>query len=117
MNEIIHSKEHEEITDDKLRNLFHTGALQAPPSPWFTQNVLHRLPDRKRRVASFIEYALYIIGIIATVIYTTIYVINTLKSSVVTVNDVITYTILVALFVSLCYMVIAPFVRRDIQKA
>lgn len=112
-NKPIHKEENE--ADTKWRKMFHAGALEAPPSPWFTQNVLHRLPERKRRVASLIEYALYIIGIIVTCAYTVTYVMNTIKSNVITVNNVIVYAMLVALLISLCYMAVVPFARRSAQ--
>lgn len=55
MTDIIPDSQDGEVVDNRLRRLFHSGALQAPPSPWFTQNVLHRLPERKRCVASVVE--------------------------------------------------------------
>ncbi len=112
MREDTNTPKENESEERRFRRMFHKGALEAPPSPWFTQNVLHRLPDRKRRVAAWIEYALYIVGIICTMAYTGVYVVSTVKSSVVTVNNVMTYAVLVALLVSLCYMVLAPLARK-----
>lgn len=103
----------EENIDRKLRSLFHSSHLEAPPSPWFTRKVLNRLPDRKRRVASIIEYALYIIGIITTVCYTVSFIRQTLQNHMITIGDVTVYCVLVALFLSLCFMLITPFTSRS----
>lgn len=102
----------DDALDSRLRHMMHKGALQAPPSPWFTQNVLHRLPERKRCIASVVEYIIYVLGIVATSTYLVMYVVGTVERSVVTVNDVIIYAVLMALLVSLCYMLVVPFWRR-----
>lgn len=109
MTEYKHKKD--DAIDSRLRLLMHKGALQAPPSPWFTQNVLHRLPERKRCIASIVEYIIYVAGIVATSIYLVMYVVDTVESNVVTVSNLITYAVLVSLLVSLCYMVVVPFWR------
>ena len=102
------------MNDEKWRYMFKHGAPSAPPSPWFTKNVLHRLPERKRRIAMMIEYALYVAGVIATSINIYKCVGHALASGAITVGDIMTFGALMALLLSLIYMIVAPLAsRRD----
>ena len=56
------------LSDDSLRQLMRK-LPEATPSPWFTRMVLNRLPEKRRRVAMYIEYALYTVGLVWMVIW------------------------------------------------
>ncbi len=100
-------------TDKKLRKLFQESALQAPPSPWFTRKVLNRLPERKLRAATYIEYALYITGIVLTGLHIISFIRHTAQGEVLTLGDATICGVLVSLLLSLCYMIIEPFVMKQ----
>lgn len=110
-----HTHPDQSISDRDLSQLLKHNLLEAPPSPWFTRKVMNRLPQRKVRIASLIEYAVYIIGIIITGIFTARFVIQTLHTGVITVGNLFTYGILFTLCCSLLYMLISPWVAPEAE--
>lgn len=58
-----HNKSVDPLSEEGLKQLF--GRLpEAEINPWFTRRVLNRLPERRRRMAGRIEYAVYIIALL-----------------------------------------------------
>lgn len=110
-----HKTDSDIMDDRKLSQLLKHNLLEAPPSPWFTRKVLNRLPDRKVRVASLIEYAIYLIGIVVTGFYTARFVTMTLQTGVITVGDLFTYGVLFTLCCSLIYMLISPWFSPETE--
>ena len=104
-----------ELSDRHLSQLIKHNLLEAPPSPWFTRKVLNRLPERKIKVASLVEYSLYIIGIIITGIVTDRFVIHTISTGVITVGNLFTYAMLFTLFCSLIYLLISPWYTTEMD--
>lgn len=85
-----------ELTDKALRELLQKNLPERMPSPWFTRKVLNRLPPPRYRLAAFIEYVLYIAGIITAGIMSVQFVIEkTQPGAVTTVGDLSQFAIMV----------------------
>lgn len=105
-----------EITDNDLRHMLRK-APSAPPSPWFTRKVLNRLPDKKKRLASTIEFSVYVIGIIISSIYIIGYMKGLMSNEATNLDIAILYG-LVALLISMMYLLFSPFVyQRSASRA
>lgn len=82
----------------------------APPQPWFTRNVMNRLPGRITRVASVVEYILYIIGIAASIAAAIKYYAGITNSGSVTPLEIIVVLSLLATAGAMAYALIAPWI-------
>lgn len=96
-----------------LRQRLKASALQAPPSPWFTRKVMNRLPEKRMRIAAKIEYAVYAIAAIATVVMGIIYCHNTLSSGVITIGNLLMMAIHMGIFLSIVALAVTPWFFRD----
>lgn len=96
--------------DDMLRTLIKRDLPYAPPSPWFTKKVLNRLPERKRRIASYCEYAVYLLALAAVIAYGVKLYQNAMLSPVITVADITVGVTVAGIFAALLWSVISPFV-------
>ncbi len=99
--------------DDKiLRSVLKESMPAHLPSPWFTKKVMNRLPDRRVRIVARIEYAVYILALVATVVVGVRTTLSVVDSGVVKVEDIIVYLGVVVMASTLCWMLMAPFVER-----
>lgn len=99
--------------DDKyFRSILKKNLPEHLPSPWFTKTVLNRLPERKVRIAARIEYGVYLLALVAILIFAVFTTRNVYASGVVRVGDIIVYLGEIAMTAALCWMLIAPFVER-----
>lgn len=99
--------------DSLLRQRLKASALQAPPSPWFTRKVMNRLPEKHMRLASRIEYVVYAIAALATVVMGIIYCHNTLSSGVITVGNIIMLATYIGIFLAIIALAVTPWFFRD----
>lgn len=82
----------------------------APPQPWFTRNVMNRLPGRITRVASVVEYILYITGIAASIAAAIKYYAEITAPGSVTPLEIIVLLSLLATAVAMAYALIASWI-------
>lgn len=82
----------------------------APPQPWFTRTVMNRLPDRTQRIASIVEYVLYIIGIAASVVAAIRYFRGIEASGEATPVELSVLFFLIAMAGVMAYWLISPWV-------
>lgn len=102
-----------EFDDREFSSRLHRLLPEAPPNPMFTRMVMNRLSRRSARIASLIEYALYIIGIATTGVIATKLAIQISSASNVTGNQTLTLMTLIGVFFSLIYALISPFVGEQ----
>lgn len=99
--------------DDKhIRSMLKENMPSHLPSPWFTKKVMNRLPEQKVRVLARIEYVVYILALIATVVFGVVTTLNVVDSGVVRVENIIVYFGIIAMASGLCWMLLMPFVER-----
>lgn len=99
--------------DDKyIRSMLKENLPAHLPSPWFTKKVMNRLPERRVRIFARIEFAVYILALIATVVFGIVTTLNVVDSGVVKVENIIVYLGIVAMASGLCWMLLMPFVER-----
>lgn len=98
--------------DDTLRALLKKSALQAPPEPWFTKKVMNRLPERAVNLTAWIEYGVYLISALATIVYGVIFGIDTYHSGVITVGDFSVLALLVGLLIAIAWLFISPWLAQ-----
>ncbi len=107
-------------TDQQLSEWIKKNAPDAPEQPWFTKNVINRLPDRLIRRMQLIERMLYIIGIITIGIFTIqlAKAINT--SDTITTIQIFSLLTFAGLFGALIYGFLSPISESwqptDIKK-
>lgn len=94
------------LSDDRLRKLMHT-LPDATPSPWFTRMVLNRLPERRRRVAMYTEYTLYIVGLVWMVIWGVLLMKGLMVHGFV-VSDILVYGAWLVVSGGLVYALVEP---------
>ncbi len=100
-------------SDARLSEILKRHLPDAPPQPWFTRTVLNRLPDRTLRIVSLIEYALYIIGIVATSI-ATINLFNEINAKEsICGTQILTALLFVGIFGALLYSILSPWVSAS----
>lgn len=92
----------------------------AGESAWFTRKVFNRLPEHRQRIASQIEMAVCVIGIVVTSLFGLQFIKETIESGVVTFGDIVVYGTIVAIIIALLsnivgYMLLRP-VRGMIQR-
>ena len=104
------------MTDEALRSLLKSAALQAPPSPWFTRKVMNRLPEKGVRTAAWIEYAVYLMAALATVIYAVIYGAGVWNTGYVTVGNITMMAICFGLFCSIVFLMVEPWFADESAK-
>ena len=95
-----------------LRSMLKENLPEHLPSPWFTRKVMNRLPERRIRIVARVEYAVYILALIATVVFGVVTTLNVVRSGIVKVEDLIVYFGIIAMASALCWMLFAPFVER-----
>lgn len=103
--------------DSSLRSLLKSNALQAPPSPWFTRKVMNRLPEKRVHTLARIEYTLYMMAAIFTIIYSVIYVKGVWASGVITVGNISVMAICIGLLCSIAFLMIEPWFSDDTSAA
>lgn len=57
------------LSDDELRKAFHRGLPEAPVTAWFTRKVMNRLPVRRRRMLSLLEWVTYGVSAAALLVF------------------------------------------------
>lgn len=82
----------------------------APPQPWFTRTVMNRLPDRSQKIASIVEYVLYIIGIAASTAAAIRYFRGIESSGEATPVELSVLLLLIAMAGVMAYWLISPWV-------
>ena len=85
-------------SETRLRHLIQTGAPSAPVSPWFTQKVLNRLPDKQKRIAARIETWTCAIAAVVTAVFGIKYVMTTMSAPVITVGQILIYLTYISIF-------------------
>ncbi len=104
------NKSTDELTDRELSSRLKRLLPDAPPQPMFTRMVMNRLTRRSARIASIIEYTLYIIGIATTGVIATKLAIQMSSGASVGENQTLTLMALIVVFFSLIYALFSPFV-------
>ncbi len=104
---------HDRLNDRELRDMLQRNRLTAPPSPWFTRKVMNRLPERRVRLVSYIEYGLYLAAIAVTVIFAVTGIKNIFNSGVVTIGDLTNIGLYAGLFIGELYLLISPWFTID----
>lgn len=104
-----------ELRSDKLGGMLKQNLRQAPPTPWFTRTVLNRLPPRRMAVAACLEYTLYIVSLVVTIVCGWQFVENSMEGGV-RIYDLIVYLTFVATGGALLYMIISPIVLARIRR-
>lgn len=102
-----------ETTDDTLRRLMKANAMQAPPSPWFTRKVMNRLPRKRVRTFALVEYCVYILAAVATIVFAIFYALEVRQTGQVTVGNITMMAICFCLFCSIVYLCIEPWLSDD----
>ncbi len=95
--------------DELLRNLIKKDLPYAPPSPWFTKKVLNKLPERRRRIASYCEYAVYLLALGAVTAYGIKLFKAVMSAPVITVSDITVGITVAGIFTALIWSIISPF--------
>ena len=98
--------------DEQLREIFHRELPDAPQSPWFTRKVMNRLPERKRPTISVIEWIGGGVAVAILLLYWLGFVRELTQTQVVTVNDVVTLCLLMAMTMALIGVSAVNILRR-----
>lgn len=102
----------EDISDNDLKKLLDNNLPEAPRSEWFIPKVMNRLPEKRPKQYKWIDYATYII---ATALYVYFWIDlaqSVYGTNMVTLSQIATATVLVAIGLGITIASIAPHVRR-----
>lgn len=95
--------------DEKsLRDIIKSSLPDAPQNPWFTRTVLNRLSNRSQRIASIIEYALYVAGFVTVAIAEYRISTGAVGTMQISLGQIITLLALAAIGGVLLYSLILP---------
>ena len=98
--------------DRQIAELLKRNLPQAPPQPWFVRSVMNRLPGRIVRIASIIEYLLYIIGVISTATVACHIAGTAYNEGLITIDHSIAFIGILALMGLLLYAMVSPFALK-----
>ncbi len=97
------------IKDSDIESWLKRKLPDAPPQPMFTRMVMNRLPERAVRIASIVEYTLYIIGIAATTVTAIRYISAITSTGEATPTDLTVVGVMIALGSAMLYSLIAQW--------
>lgn len=102
-----------DIKDRELYEQF-SRLPYAPPSPWFTKRVLRRLPERKRRHWAWVEYSIYIAGLVAVVLLAIPVIKDFISKSTWTLDQMLILPAILMAVSVLIYWIVSPWMLDDI---
>ena len=108
----------DKITDEDimLREAFKTGLPEAPVTAWFTRKVMNRLPPRRRRILSRVEWGTYGIAVVILICYWVGWCERIMAKGTVTVADLGELLLLFALSLVPVLALIVPKVTAWIRE-
>ena len=98
--------------DNELGKLLKQGAWEAEPNQWFTHRVMHKLPAKKNNSALHFGWMCYIVAALVCVGYW-VWTLVFNDTTVITVRDIIYFTIAITVTIMLTLSPIVAMFRRE----